>query len=129
MFWVRESIKHFYLIIMYSYDHSTAKLGQTSRMPQKCPRQQPGPAQNKIVGSVNDTDCSIHNNFELHMLSTSKVSFCGFRYAIITITSGICPQKIKKCNSESPQAYNTHKTIPFIELLDHMHMHSNFCCN
>ena len=84
MFWVRESIKHFTWLLCTRMATRHVKLGQTSRMPQKCRRQQPGPAQNKIVGSVNDTDCSTHNNFELHMLSTSKVSFYGFRYAIIT---------------------------------------------
>ena len=39
------------------------------------------------------------------------------------------PKNQKKYNSEFPQTYNTHKTVPFIELLDHMHMHSNFGYN
>ena len=114
-------------VTVWPLDMSNLGKRQTSQMPQKCRRQQPGPAQNKIVGSANDADGSTHNNFELHVLSTSKVNFYEFRHAMITW--GICPQKIKKYNYEFTQNYNTRKTVPFIDLLDHMHMHNNFGYN
>ena len=50
-----------------------------SEMPQKCRRQQPKPAQNKIVDLVKHGDSCTHTNFGLRMLSTSKVRFYAFK--------------------------------------------------
>ena len=95
-----------------------------SKMPQKCRRQQPEPAQNKIVDWIKHGDSCTHNNFGLHMLSVSKVRFYAFKVYANYI--GIYPQKNKKYNSELPHTHNTHRTIHITDLLIHTHMHSKF---
>ena len=64
-----------------------------SKMPQKCRRQQPEPAQNKIVGWIKHGNSCTHTKFGVYMLSTSKVRFYAFK--VCTNYIGICPQKIK----------------------------------
>ena len=71
-----------------------------SKMPQKCRRQQPEPAQNKIVDWIKHGDSCTHNNFGLYMLSTSKVRFYAFKVHTNVTLQGERPRVNRPQNNE-----------------------------